>query len=489
MTCRSTHLFAAAALCAAMLAGPAACTPKTAPTPTATPPPIDVPKTFSQSGLEAMGAKWWLSLNDEKLSALIERAFAGNLDLAGTWDRLAEAEAAARRAGAGLEPSLDATTGASHTRREGPIAARGRTANDLSLGLVAGYELDLWGRIRSTRDAAEMNARATRGDLDAAAITLSARVAETWYALLDSAAQIALLDEQIDTNEKYLKIVSIQVRKSMKGSDPVDELQQRQRLAATHSQRIQALSRREVLAHQLAVLLGLAPTGGPSSAEGTLPPLPPLPDTGLPADLLTRRPDIRAAAFRLAGADHTLAAAVADKFPRISLSARAETSGSKASDLFNNWIATLAANLTAPILDGDLRQAEVDRARAAATGSLHAYGQTVLEALQEVEDALATERRQGEYLDNIHKQLDLSQKIVDRTWENYGKKPAMTFLRVLDAVRSHQSLQRLALTGRLDLIRFRINLYRALGGSWDLQRPAPRRPRTQPTDKTAPPAQ
>lgn len=468
MTFRSPHLFAAAVLCAAMLAGPAACTPKP-PHPTAIPPPIYVPKTFSQSGDRAMGAKWWLSLDDERLSALIERALAGNLDLAGTWDRLAEARAVARKAGAALEPSLSASAGVSHTRYEGPVASRGRTANDVSLGLVAGYELDLWGRIRSTRDAAEMNARATRADLDAAAITLSARVAETWYALVDSAAQIALLDEQIETNEKYLKIVSIQVRKSMKGANPVDELQQRQRLATTRSQRIQALSRREVLTHQLAVLLGLAPMGVPSDAEGTLPPLPPLPDTGLPADLVTRRPDIRAAALRLAGADHALAAAIADRFPRISLSARAETSGTKARDLFNNWLATLAANLTAPILDGDLRQAEIDRARAAADGSLHAYGQTVLEALREVEDALAAERRQGEYLDHIRKQLDLSQKIVDLTWKNYN---TTGYLRILDALRSHQTLQRLALTGRLDLIRFRINLYRALGGSWDLRRPA-----------------
>ena len=490
MTTR-TALSLSAVLLAALLAGGASCVRKAADPPPDGPPPVAVPGAFSQAGVEAVDFKWWLSLGDERLSALIDRAMSDNLDLAGTWARLAQAQASARRAGAELDPSLTGEAGAARTRSDG--SGRGSsTTNSLSLGLAVSYELDLWGRVRSTRDAAEMDLRATRADLDAAAITLSARVASTWYALLHSTAQIALLDEQIRTNEKVLQIVSLQVRKRQ--AEITDLLQQRQQLADTRSQRILALARREVLAQELAVLLGKAPTSAAPKADGPLPALPALPRTGLPADLVWRRPDVRAAALRLAAADHTLAAAVADTYPRISLTARAGTSGPKVRDLFDNWLGTLAANLTAPILDGGQRRAEVDRTRAVTDQRLSEYGQAVLNALAEVENALVRERRHVEYLASLTAQLDLSAQTIEQTRQQYMG-GAKNYLRVLDAQRSHQRLQRTMLLEKLQLIEFRIALYRALAGGWALPRPArpgraaQQQPPNRPTDKTTPPAQ
>jgi len=462
-----------AALLATLSAGAASCVRKAAAPPPEAPPPVAVPDAFSQPGIEAVDFKWWLSLGDPRLSALIDRALSNNLDLGGTWARLAQAQATARRAGADLDPSLTGEAGAARSRSDG--SGRGSsTTSDLSLGLAVSYELDLWGRVRSTRDAAEMDLRATRADLDAAAITLTARVASTWYAMLHSTAQITLLDEQVRTNEKMLEIVSLQMRKRQAGA--TDLLQQRQQLADTRSQRILALARREVLAHELAVLLGKAPTDKTAPADGPLPALPALPKTGLPADLVWRRPDVRAAALRLAAADHTLAAAVADTYPRISLSARASTSGPKVRDLFDNWLGTLAANLTAPILDGSGRQAEIDRTRAVTDQRLTEYGQAVLNALQEVEDALVRERRHVEYLAALARQLDLSAQTIAQTRLQYMG-GAKNYLRVLDAQRSHQRLQRTILLEKLQLIEFRIALYRALAGGWALERPGrPKRP-------------
>ena len=454
-------------LCLAVLAGGAGCGVK-GPASKA-PPPVEMSKTFSQSGDAPVVRKWWLSFADERLGALMDQALSDNPGLQGTWSRLAQAEASARRAGAGQKPALTGEGSAARRRTDTPRSAT--YATDLSLGLAVSYELDLWGRIRSQRDAAEMELQATREDLDAAAITLTANVADTWCRLLDSAAQIKLIDEQISTNTKYLEIVSLRARKGQAQLKAIAALQQQQQLEATRSQRVQAQLSREVLTHGLAVLLGKAPTGPLSGIDGVLPPLPPLPRTGLPAELVTRRPDIRAAALRLAGANHTLGAAVADRFPRISLVARAETSGPKAHDLFDNWVGSLAGNLTAPLLDGGLRTAEVDRSRAAAEQALHNYAQAVLAALQEVEDALARERRQNEYLAHLTVQLDLSGKVVEQSRQHHFK-GSMSYLHVLDALRSNQSLQRRVLTAKLDLIRNRISLYRALGGGWDLERPA-----------------
>ena len=458
---------AAAVLCLAVLAGGSACGPKRPAEHTR--PPVDVPERFSQSGSRAADGKWWLSFGDGRLNALIEQALSDNPGLQGTWARLAQAEATARKAGADLKPTLTGEASAGHTRTEGSGARGSSTASDLSLGLAVSYELDLWGRVRSARDAAEMDVRATRADLDAAAITLTASVADTWCRLLDSLAQIRLIDEQIATNLKYLQIVSMRARQRQ--ARAIDVLQQQQHLEATRSQRVQAESRRDVLTHELAVLVGKAPRSSLLGVGGPLPGLPALPRTGLPADLVRRRPDIRGASLRLAGAHHTLASAAADRFPRISLTARVQTSGQKARDLFNNWLASLAANLTGPILDGGLRVAEEDRARAAAAQSLHDYGKTVLDALKEVEDALARERRLADYLASLVEQFDLSGKIVVQSRRHYIN-GAVNYLRVLDALRSHQVLERQILTARLDLIRNRISLYRALGGGWDLERKA-----------------
>ena len=475
MTAR-TDLLSFGILLAALSAGSASCARTPAPPPPEGPPPVAVPNAFSQPGVEAVDFKWWLSLGDARLNALIDRALSGNLNLAGAWARLAQAQASARRAGADAEASLTADAGAARSRADG--SGRGsHTTNDFSLGLAVSYELDLWGRVRSTRDAAEMDLRATRADLDAAAITLSARVAGTWYALLHSTAHIALLDEQIGTNEKVLQIVSLQVRKRQAGI--TDLLQQRQQLATTQSLRVLALARREVLELELAVLLGKAPGGKPAQADAPLPALPPLPKTGLPADLVWRRPDVRAAALRLAAADHTLAAAVADTYPRISLTARASTDGPRTRDLFDNWLGTLAANLTAPILDGGRRDAEIDRTRAVGDQRLTEYGQSVLNALEEVENALVRERRHTQYLASLRRQLDLSQQTIDQTRQEYIG-GARNYLRVLDAQRSHQRLQVTILAERLQLIEFRIALYRALAGGWALERPErPKRPVAQ----------
>ena len=194
--------------------------------------------------------------------------------------------------------------------------------------------------------------------------------------------------------------------------------------------------------------------------------LPDLPRTGLPADLIRRRPDIRRAYYRILAADRRVAAAVADRFPRLSLSAQVTTSGERTRDLFDNWVSSLAANLLGPIIDGGTLAAEVDRTRAVASEKLHDYGQAVVEALGEVEDSLVREKRQLTYMDSLDVQLKLSGRAMERVRERYTK-GAEDYLRVLDALLTHQKLQRTRLTASRDLVQYRIDLCRALGGGWD----------------------
>lgn len=432
--------------------------------------PVAVPEKFSQSGGEAAPAKWWTAFGDEDLNALVDEALAGNLTLRTTWDRLEQARAVARKSGAPLQPSLTGEAGAARTASR--TVGLGRSyRTDLSFGLVASYELDLWGRIRSTRDAADMDVRASQEDLRAAAITLAAQVAAAWYDLIEQRGQRTLLDGQIRTNQEYAELVSLRFGR---GRVPVtDVLQQRQLVESTQAEKVLVDSRLAVLAHQLAALLGRPPSQAAAAPQGTLPTPGPLPATGLPAALIRRRPDVRAAYHAVRAADLRVAAAIADRFPRVSLTARAETSAGRLHDLFDNWLASLAANLTAPLLDGGLREAEVDRTRAAACERLHAYGQTTLNALTEVEDALAQERQQRRYVASLARQLDLSRKALAQTRERYTK-GLTDYLRVLSTLQAHQRLERESLRARRELLGYRIDLYRALAGGWPMPAPPTR---------------
>ncbi|HEX3033968.1 MAG TPA: efflux transporter outer membrane subunit [Thermodesulfobacteriota bacterium] len=418
--------------------------------------------------------KWWLSFNDPVLNKLIEEALTGNLNFLTAWDRLTQAQAVVRREGAALFPVVDGQAGASTTLQRdgnenfGNNNSTRTSRNDLLLGLIAAYEVDLWGRIRSIRDAAALDMRATEEELQAAAITLSAEVASTWYELVTQYGQIELLKSQLKTNTDVLELVTLRFRRGQVGA--TDVLQQRQLVESRRGEIATAESRVAVLQHELAILLGKQPKTQVAPAMAELIQLPSLPDTGLPATLIRQRPDIRQAYYQVLSADRLVAAAIADRFPSLSLVAQVNASEETVENLFDNWLANIAANLLAPIFDAGARKAEVDRNRAVTSERLKVYGQVILVALGEVENALVQERKQRELITSLEKQLELSSLAIERVRDIYIK-GAVDYLRVLDVLLTHQELQRNHLEARLQLIRFRINLCRALGGGWQMSPP------------------
>jgi len=432
---------------------------------------VKLPGAFSLSGNKPAPAAWWTALGDTRLNALIDEALSGNMSLRSTWDRLAQARASARREGASSWPALEGTAGAtgSISGTDGGSGSGASTSHGLTFSgaLAASYEVDLWGRVRSAQKAAELDVLAGEQDLHASAMTLSAEVANAWIRLQELRGRRALLEEQLKTNEDYVEAVTLRFRL---GRVPaVDVLQQRQSLEAVRGERSRVEASIRVEENRLAVLLGKPPGTFKAPSGSALPALPPLPSTGAPAEWVQRRPDLQAAFFRIRAADRRVSVAIADRFPRISLSAR--TGGSaEVCDLFTSWLANLAANLTAPLLDGGRRKAEVDRARASASERLHQYGELLLRSLEEVENALVREARQKEYAGSLAKQIGFSRQAVDQALEGY-RKGTVDFTRFLTTVLAHQRLERTRLQGRRDLVLYRIALYRSLGGSWDLPRP------------------
>ncbi len=424
--------------------------------------PFKLPDQFSLSGNVAAPAQWWLDIDDPALPTLIEHALSDNFSLLIARDRLREARASARQAGARLRPTLDGEARGT-TRRN---YQTDRTTNGLLLELAASYEIDLWGRLAAIRDAAVLNSQATQADLLTAATSIAAEVAQTWYRIVETRLQLQLMQKQKKTNGHVLELIEVQFRAGQAGAP--DVLQQRQ-LVETNNAELAELQRNlQLLEHGLSLLLGEIPGSYTFPEFSRLPSPPPLPDTGVVIDLLTRRPDIRSSYLLLQAEDKRVAAAVADRLPRLSISAELYTSGNRASDLFNSWFTNLIANLSGPILDGGYRKAEVEKRRAKMDRQLNEYGLAILRAIGEVEDALIQEQTEAEIADNLDLRLKLAGQTVDHVAVRY-RRGAEDYQRVLLALLSYQGLQRKIIKSKRLLINYRIGLYRALGGNIPLE--------------------
>ncbi len=379
---------------------------------------------------------------------------------------MALAQAQARKLGAPLQPQLDGAAGIDREVRRSNGSRN--TDSNYSMSLTASYELDLWGKLRSARDAASYNAQASEYDVYTAAITLTSSVAQTWYQLIEQLGQIKLLDEQIKINEQVLELVESRFRRGQAAAS--DVLRQKALVESRRGDRILADNQVQVLKHQLSILLGQLPNELDANPPSELITLIQLPQTGLPADLIQRRPDVQSAYMAILAADRNLAEAIADQYPTIGISLSAGSSAEHIRDLFDNWFANLAANLVAPLIDGGERKAEIQRQKALASEALHTYHQAILNAINDVEDALVSEAHQAQYIDSLAKQLDLNQQAVSRIRDQYTK-GGQDYLDVLDSLLDLQSTERELLSAHREMIQFRITLYRALSGSWQMDQP------------------
>jgi len=233
-----------------------------------------------------------------------------------------------------------------------------------------------------------------------------------------------------------------------------------------------------VLQHQLAVLQGLAPQRGASYRGDRLPDLPPPPKAGLPAELVQRRPDVRQAYFLMKAANRELAAAISNQFPRITLTASLLTAASNPSDLFGEWIRSMTGSIVAPLIDGGARRAEVRRTEAVEAERFALYGDTILLAFQEVEDAWLLEQKERERIANLERQVALAQRTYQRLQLEYFN-GVSEYLDVLTALIEAQGLQRALLEARGNLLEFRVALYRALAGGFETRREIEARTRQQ----------
>lgn len=418
-----------------------------------------LPETFSLYNEEPLSQKrWWNSFESVELNNLIEKALSGNFTLKEAIARLVQAEALAVQAGASKLPGLSLTAGASQGKQKSSLST-----DAYSVGLASSYEIDLWGRIDSQVRKAGLTVLASREDFHAAAITLSGEVTELWIKIISQRKERELLDKQLTTTLTMLELVELRFSNSM--ATLLDVYQQREAVAGTRAAIPLAEASEGTLLNKMALFMGKASQADINISNIELPSIESLPATGIPSDLLEMRPDIRAAGLRLHASKEQVKVARASRLPSISLSANAGYNGGSFSKIFDNWLVNLAANLTAPLFDGERLKAEVDRTKAVSEERLAAYSHTVLTAIKEVEDALIREEKEHQHLEALERQYEITVKALNEARKRYMN-GLNDYLPVLTELTALQNVERALIRSRRDLVLYRIALHRALGGTW-----------------------
>jgi multidrug efflux system outer membrane protein len=430
-------------------------------------PADNVPAAFSvRPGTAPMLATtpWWLSFGDATLNRLVDDARLANPDLARARAGVAEARAALAQARAGGTLQLDATAGASYGRSFQAPGYYSRPTGYVTQGFDASWELDLWGRNARTVQAAAANADAVQADADGAMLSLLGEVARAYVALRGTQAQIGTARVSIDNQKRANELA----HSRFDGGDGTRlEVLQGQTLLMQQQAQLPVLDAQvQVLIHALSALCG-EPPDALSAALSTAAPIPqaPVPDAGIPADLIRRRPDVRAAERRLAAGIALVGAAMAEKYPSLRLSGSLTFSGSALGSIMSTPLFALAPTLTLPLLDGGQREAVVDMRRAQAEQARLGYRSEVLRALREVEDAMAQLRGETLHRDQLKLTVGSARKVVE-TARNLYALGATDFLQVLDSQRVlNQSLDALVQAEAARSIQA-VALFKALAGGW-----------------------
>jgi multidrug efflux system outer membrane protein len=442
-------------------------------------PSAPVPTQFKESSAPATQAtrtpsiaynNWWLVFNDSTLNQLENDADSANQDVRVAAARVDQAEAAARYARSFLSPSLTLGTSLSRTREaqnrpnNGNTNGRAATFNDFQLPLFVSYEIDAWGRVRRSLEAARDVHQATEADLRFVRLSVEADVALDYYSLRETDAERAVLDSMIEELQQALDVMTNRFRQGI--SSELEVKQAKTLLDQTKAQ-AQALDvQRAQLEHAIAVLDG-RPASDFSLPKAPFNGLPPAIPAGLPSELLERRPDIAEADRYLAAATAQIGVARTAYLPQLSLTGFAgfeSTSGGSILD-WQNFIASLGTAALTPVFNRGRIRADVDQAKAAYRGSLAQYEKTVLTAYQEVEDQLAALRILSGEAQSENDAVDDAKRAEEIAMNRY-KAGLVGYLDVVFAQTTLLSNERVAtqISGQRTVAT--VVLVKALGGGW-----------------------
>ena len=421
----------------------------------------NTPITWAQAKQQAGNVRvgWISSFRDGTLTKLVREAQSNNPDLRAAAAKVQSSQALARQAGAALSPQLNATGGGS---RSG--SGVGSSRGNLNLGLQASWELDLWGRIRSGRNASVNNAEAAAAEYRYTQHSLAASVARAYFLAIDAQRQEALAQQTLASLAENQRIVA--ARRAVGESDRYDISLINSDVASAKASLVAAKGSKRDALRALELLLGRYP-GADIQVRKSLPPVPSPPPAGVPSQLLERRPDLIAAERRIAAAINNVNKSKAARLPQISLTASGGGSSNALNSLSNpgNLAWQAASSLLVPIVDGGARKAQIEVDKANQKAAVSSYASAALKAFGDVEKSLdqGTVIRQRRSL--ITQSLTDAKSALDVAEKNYkaGETDLFQVLQLRQKVNSLEASKITLERAQLDQI---VGLNLALGGSW-----------------------
>ena len=451
-----------------------------------------VPGGFTASSVagEYEPLEWWRAFGDPVLDAVVENALASNFDMAEAVARVEQARDTALLARAMIFPVVGVRAGVDDFRSptnagigaqvqelglEELLSAAGDDftlpdrlgLTNFALSADVAYELDFWGRVRSSRLAAGADYLASESDLHAVRIGILSETIAAYFEIVDLRQRIVLAQELVEVLVEREDVAALRYSRGL--TDSLELYGVRQELRNTQAGLPQLERQLASVEARLAGLLGgyrqdldaLLP-----NALAASPPPDPVP-AGIPADLLLQRPDVQAAGHRLDAAGFAIQARLAALRPSLSLTGSIGLQSAGIGSWFNvnQWFTNLAANLLEPVFDGGRRETQVALAEARFDQLAAAYGRAVVTAVNEVEVALAgldSETRRHAFLEA---RLEEAQATLDLRSERYTAGIG-GYADVLDALRAALNVEVAFIGAQRDLALARLAVHRALGGSW-----------------------
>ena len=408
---------------------------------------------------------WWDLLRDEQLQQLIRVALAENKDMQRAVATIEEFQARTMLAKSDYLPGVMFATS----------MPAGRKANFLFPGFASpfnyyllgnlAWEIDLWGRVRRTNEAARADLLSKEENRRALTIQLVSAVGEAYFTLLQFDTQLDIAKRTLQSWEESVRIAQARLRQGLSSRLDVDQFEAERANAAA---RIAELERQMVQAeNHVGVLLGRKPFAIPRGKALTDQPMPPDVPPGLPSELLQRRPDLLAAEQQLAAATARIGVAKAERFPKVTLTGLLGVAHPGLSSLFTDAssFGVLGAALAGPVLNAQVLGFQQDAVEAQSRQVLAQYQQSVLTAFREVEDALVAVRTARTQNEAQRQQVTALQSALKLAELRY-KGGLANYLDVLVARRNLFEAERgMTATHRLHLVSV-VQLYKALGGGW-----------------------
>jgi len=458
-------------------------------------PQLDMPTNYAEQPQIKQARTWWNSFNDPELNSLLERAVKANTNLLAAESRIRQARAVYTETASQEYPGLTATGAYSRSRpsqnapsvtgAEGPNVA---SMDNFQAGFDAAWEIDVFGGVRRTIEAAGYNVEASIEDRRDAMVTLLAEVARAYIDLRGFQRQLGITQENIKAQRDTLELTKTKQRAGL--SSDLDVAQSEALVYQTES----TMPTLETGIRQSAYLIAILLAEEPMALDKELLTSEPIPNSdvpgiplGLPSDLLRRRADVRRAERQLAAATANIGVAVAQLYPQFSLTGSLGLQSGNSKDFFS-WPSrywSIGPSVSWPVLDWGKIQASIKVQNELAEQAFLTYKQAVLNSLQDVDNSLVAYTRERQRQTSLVGAVDANKRAVELSLKLYTKGGLIDFLTVLDAERQLFAAQDALAQSQHDAVADLVSLYKALGGGWedmDAQlQAAATQPTTQPT--------